>query len=491
MFSVPGDGYSRFPQACFAGIKKTDKETDKEDELRKRMKKTGDSLIEEDRKPGYNPNDWGVCIKGNGGKEGMLERCDFRQARDLMMEHVGPVGMQKAPLSACAGRILARAVTAQEDVPPFDRSPYDGYAFRAKDVEAASLQDPVTLRIVDYIAAGDVPHTGITAGTAAHLMTGAPVPEGADAVLPFEKTRFTDEEVTISSPVKPGSNVVRAGEDIRKGMTLCGAGVRIDAGLAGTLAGQGIFEPYVYKKPLVGVISTGSEILEEGETPAPGRIYNSNRYALQTACELAGCRSIYIGTVIDETDTIAQVIASALKTCDAVILSGGVSVGDFDCTPAAMEKAGVEILAHGLALKPGMAGAYGIFDDRKSDPSGGQGDGAIPVFGLSGNPAACMTAFYAVVLPVLRKMMGFAPEDCIPAKLRVRLSGDYSRKNQSARLLRGKVDLTAVVQEMQPAAGQGNQMLSTLAGSNAFAEIPAGTTVQAGETVDAFLMGDI
>jgi molybdopterin molybdotransferase len=113
------------------------------------------------------------------------------------------------------------------------------------------------------------------------------------------------------------------------------------------------------------------------------------------------------------------------------------------------------------------------------------------VFGLSGNPAACMTAFYAVVLPVLRKMMGFAPEDCIPAKLRVRLSGDYSRKNQSARLLRGKVDLTAVVQEMQPAAGQGNQMLSTLAGSNAFAEIPAGTTVQAGETVDAFLMGDI
>ena len=91
MFSAPGDGYSRFPQACFAGIKKTDKETDQEDELRKRMKKTGDSLIEEDRKPGYNPDDWGVCIKGNGGKEGMLERCDFRQARDLMMEHVGPV----------------------------------------------------------------------------------------------------------------------------------------------------------------------------------------------------------------------------------------------------------------------------------------------------------------------------------------------------------------------------------------------------------------
>lgn len=439
----------------------------------------------------------------------MLERCDYREARDVMMERVAPVGKEKAALSACAGRVLAQDVIAQADIPPFDRSPYDGYAFRAQDVEKASPESPVTLKIVDYIAAGDVPHVALTAGTAAHLMTGAPVPEGTDAVLPFEKTSFTEEEVTIDSPVKPGSNVIYAGEDVKKGMVLCRPGVRIDAGLAGTLAGQGVFSPAVYKKPLIGIISTGSEILEENEAPAPGRIYNSNRYSLQAACGIAGCKTIYIGTARDDTDVIAEMIKEAFEGCDAVILSGGVSVGDFDCTPAAMERAGVQVLVHGLALKPGMAGAYGIYmkkDDAENTDCGSEksvtdfsekeekeekeGGKAIPVFGLSGNPAACMTAFYAVVLPVLRRQMGIAAEACLLPQVRVRLAKDYSRKNQSSRLLRGKVDMTASVQEMEITGGQGNQVLSSLAGSNAFAEIPAGMSAEAGEAVDAFLIGD-
>ncbi len=437
----------------------------------------------------------------------MLERCDYTKVRDALMERVVPVDTEKAALSACAGRVLAREVAAQADIPPFDRSPYDGYAFRAADVENASPQSPVTLRIVDYIAAGDVPHVPVTEGTAVHLMTGAPVPEGADAVLPFERTHFTDEEVTIDTPVKSGSNVVYAGEDVRKGTVLCHPGVRIDAGLAGTLAAQGIFAPAVYRKPVVAVISTGTEILEENQAPAPGRIYNSNRYSLQAACELAGCQTVYIGTAMDDADVIAKMIMEAYAGCDAVILSGGVSVGDFDCTPKAMEKAGVQILAHGLALKPGMAGAYGICRRQRTadDPdffpekNGTDMDAAeqaeedriIPVFGLSGNPAACMTAFYAVVLPVLRRQMGIRADACIPARLRVRLAKDYSRKNQSSRLLRGKVDLTAAVHEMEITGGQGNQVLSSLAGSNALAEIPAGVSVPAGEAVDAFLIGEI
>ena len=425
------------------------------------------------------------------GTEKMLEGCDYRVARDAMLEQVRPVGTETAALSACAGRVLAQEIIAQADIPPFDRAPYDGYAFRAQDVESASAQSPVTLRIVDYIAAGDVPHTGIKAGEAAHLMTGAPVPEGADAVLPFERTRFTEDQVTIDFPVKAGSNVIYAGEDVRKGTVLCSPGVRIDAGLAGTLAGQGLFAPLVFRKPLVGIISTGSEILEENEVPAPGKIHNSNRYSLQAACQLAGCRTVYMGTARDDRDVIAGLIGQAFLTCDAVILSGGVSVGDFDCTPEAMVRSGVRLLAHGLALKPGMAGAYGIYDgDLEKDQPSADGSRVIPVFGLSGNPAACMTAFYAVVLPVLRRQMGLAPDTCLPVQVRVRLARDYSRKNQSTRLLRGKVDLTAVVQEMEITGGQGNQVLSSMAGSNAFAEIPAGETVQAQEPVDAFLMDD-
>ncbi len=414
----------------------------------------------------------------------MLKNCDYKIVRDVLLEKAAPVDTEEVPLQDCAGRVLAREILAQSDIPPFDRSPYDGYAFRAEDTAQASEEQPVTLRITDYIAAGDVPHCPVTAGTAAHLMTGAPVPEGADAVLPFEKTRFTEETVTISEPQKSGSNIVYAGEDVQKGQLLCPAGIRIDAGLAGTLAGQRILRPLVYRKPVVAILSTGTELLEEDEDPSPGRISNTNRYTLQAACTLAGCTAFYAGTARDDEDEISRLLTKAMESCDAVIISGGVSVGDYDCTPAAMEKAGIRLLARGLSLKPGMAGAYGICE-KEGNGSGGSGGKGIPVFGLSGNPAACMTAFYAVVLPVLKKRTGL--RQYLPEHVRVRLTEDYSRRNQSARLLRGRIDPGGTVQEMQISPRQGNQMLASFAESNAFAEIPAGASLEAGDIADAFL----
>ncbi|MDO5131522.1 MAG: molybdopterin molybdotransferase MoeA [Eubacteriales bacterium] len=413
----------------------------------------------------------------------MIERGDYRRIRDALLASVSAVDKEETALEAAAGRILAQDVIAAEDVPSFARSPYDGYVFRAEDVKNASAEHPVMLRITDYIPAGEMPHVKITAGTAAHLMTGAPVPEGADAVLPFEKTLFTEETVTIREPVPHGSNVILPGEDVRKGTVLAHSGTRIDAGLAGTLAGQGIFRPGVYRVPLVGVISTGTEILEEGDLPKTGKIYNTNRYSLQAACAEAGCRSVYFGTARDEEGAVCEMLLEALGTCDAVLLSGGVSVGDFDCTPAAMEKAGVKILARGAALKPGMAGAYGIFTRENKETGNPE---IIPVMALSGNPAACMTAFYAIALPVLKKRMGLA--DVLPQTLQVRLKKEYQRKNQSDRMLRGRIDLAASVQEMSVFEKQGNQMLSSLAGANAFALIPAGAVVPAGEPVEAFLL---
>lgn len=417
----------------------------------------------------------------------MLENSDFRVVRDRILARVGAVGTEQISLEAGAGRVLAAPVIAAADVPSFDRSPYDGYAFQAQDTAGASEGQPVTLRVVDYIAAGDVPHVRIGRGEAAHLMTGAPVPEGADAVLPFESTVFTDETVTVSRSVSSGSNVIYAGEDVRKGTVLCEKGAVIDAGLAGTLAGQGIFRPTVYKRPVIAVISTGSELLSEQEAPAPGKIYNSNRYALQAACADAGCQSIYIGTAADDEEEICRMIRTALKTCDGVVLSGGVSVGDYDCTPAAMERAGVQVLARGLNLKPGMAGAYGLYP---ADADAGQGEegscGDIPVMALSGNPAACMTAFYAVVLPVLKKLGG--RKQVLPQTLEVRLPGDYARKKQSTRLLRGKVDLAKVPQEVTISTRQGNQMLHSFSGADVLVEIPADASLHEGETAEAFLL---
>ena len=421
----------------------------------------------------------------------MLEKCDYRLVRNLMLEEVDPVDTETVPLEEAAGRVLALELTAAENVPSFNRSPYDGYAFRSEDVAGASEKSPVTLKVIDYIPAGDVPHAEVTEGTAAHLMTGAPVPEGADAVLPFEKTSFTDTEVTVFAPAAPGSNVVLAGEDVLKGTKLAEPGVLIDAGLAGVLAGQGRFMPLVYRRPLVGIISTGTEIADESEAPGPGKIYNTNRYSLQAACAQAGCRSIYIGTARDDAEVISAMIGKALESCDAVILSGGVSVGDLDCTPDAMQQAGVTLLARGVSMKPGMAGAYGVFRPEKNrggdeNENGGKEVRAIPVFALSGNPTACMTAFYAIALPVLKKRMGM--KDCLPVSFRVRVGADYRRKKQSLRLLRGKVDFSASAQTILIPEKQGNQMLSSLIGCNAFALIPADESVLAGETAEAFLM---
>lgn len=409
----------------------------------------------------------------------MIERGDYRQIRDALLAGALPVGRETVPLEDAAGRILAGDIAAVEDVPGFDRSPYDGYAFLARDTQEASPEKPVRLRVVDYIAAGDLPHTSLQPGEAARLMTGAPVPEGADAVLPFEKTVFARNTVEIREPAAAGSNIVRRGEDVRKGAILCRGGDEIDVGLAGTLAGQGIFRPEVFRVPVIGVLSTGSELLGDREIPVPGRIYNTNRYSLQAACAQAGCRSLYLGTAGDDAGEISALLRGGLEECDAVLLSGGVSVGDYDCTPAAMEEAGVEILARGAALKPGMAGAYGFFRGREGKD--------IPVFALSGNPAACMTAFYAIALPVLRKLGGRGRY--LPASLKVELEQGYGRKIPSARLLRGRVDFSAVTQKITIADGQGNQKLSTLAGCNAFAEIPAGETVEAGGHAEAFLIG--
>ena len=186
----------------------------------------------------------------------MLERPDFITARELLLERTGVTGTEAAMLSGSAGRVLAQEIRAAEDVPGFDRSPYDGYAFRSQDTRGADAFHPVTLSVVDMIAAGDVPHVEITIGTAARIMTGAPVPAGADAIVPYEVTKFSDTEVQIFHEAAEGQNIVRRGEDVRKGELLAAPGIRIDAGLSGVMAAQGVFRPQVYKRPVVGIIST-------------------------------------------------------------------------------------------------------------------------------------------------------------------------------------------------------------------------------------------
>lgn len=402
----------------------------------------------------------------------MLKNPDFVTARNLLLDIVQPVDTEERALSDCTGRILAESVSAAENVPPFDRSPYDGYAFRSEDTIEATKENPVTLYIIEEVPAGAVPTKVCTKNTAVKILTGAPIPEGANAVINYERTEFTESSVKLFAPVKSGENIVRKGEDVRKGDILIRQGQPIDPGTAGTLAAQGVARPKVYRRPKVGVISTGNEVIEAGTPLTPGKIYNSNRYTLSAALQEIGCESIYLGLAGDSPENICELMKKGLAECDAVVTTGGVSVGDYDFTPDAMEKAGVNILFRGVALKPGMACAYG------------EKDGKL-VCGLSGNPASSLTNFYMVAVPALKKMAGRS--DYLPKEIQVTLNTDFKKKSPATRLLRGKLDISDGTVRLAIPKDQGNVVISSAIGCDGMAVVPAGSgPITAGTPLKGF-----
>ena len=403
-----------------------------------------------------------------------LTNVSWMEARDLLLDHASPVETESVPLAACAGRVLAFDLQAGSDVPPFDRSAYDGYALRSADVAQASPEHPVTLSVTETIPAGKVAALPVTPGHAAHLMTGATIPDGADCVIMFEKTRFTETSVTLSEPLSPGDNIVRRGEDVRAGSLLAPCGTCIDAGLAGTLAAQGVGQARVYRKPVIGLISTGSEVTEVGKPLEAGKIYNANRASLTALMEQEGCRVRYLGLAGDEAAAISELITQGIRECDAVILTGGVSVGDWDVTPEAMTRSGVTLLVRGVSMKPGMACAYGTAGGR-------------PVIGLSGNPASAVTNFCACVLPAVRRLCG--RKDVLPQPVMASLIRGFRKASPADRFLRGQLMLEDGTVRFAAAPDQGNVVLSGTIGCRAFLLIPAGSQpLTAGAALSGFLI---
>lgn len=404
----------------------------------------------------------------------MLEHVEFDIGRDALLQAVTPVGTEEIALSAAGGRVLAQNLPAAGDVPPFDRSPYDGYAFRAADVKNASREIPVTLRILEEIAAGAVSHVPVRSGTAVKILTGAPIPPGADAVIKYEETEFTAEAVTIFQSAKAGDNIVRRGEDVKAGEILAQSGQVIDPGLGGMLAGQGVYRPAAYKKPRVGVLSTGNEVVDEVEGELPeGKIRNTNRYMLEAALTAAGCEPVYLGIAGDNAEAICEAMKAALPGCDAIVLTGGVSVGDYDMTPAAMEMLGAEMLLRSLRLKPGGACAYAMKEGKL-------------LCGLSGNPASAMTNFYAVALPALRKLAGHREPKL--TEITLTLAGDFRKKSPQTRIMRGTLSLEAG-KVMFRHREQGNAVIRSLVGCDALAVVPAKSgPLPAGTVLKGFLL---
>lgn len=402
----------------------------------------------------------------------MKRGLDWRTARDELLRLVVPVDSQMLPLAQCSGRCLAENIAAVQAVPPFDRSPLDGYAFRSVDTDPNS---PVTLRILEEIPAGHLPTCTVTEGTAVKILTGAPIPNGADAVSKFEETEFTAEHVTLKRQYQPGENIIFRGEDVSPGDLLGHKGQRVDAGLAGALAAQEIAAVNVHRIPKVGILTTGTELRQPFETDNGASIPNSNRTALETALRLLNCEPVFCGAPGDSVEEISSALTQALADCDMVITTGGVSVGDYDCTPAAVEHCGAELLIQNLKLKPGGKCCFGTYGDKL-------------IACLSGNPASGMTCFYAVVMPAIRRLTG--AENTAQKEVIARIAADFPKGSKQPRLLRGVLDWAEEGLCFTPAPAQGNGTLHTLAGANAFAEIPGGSgPLQAGEVVRVCYIG--
>ncbi len=392
---------------------------------------------------------------------------DYTLANELLVKQVHGIDCEMIGIENAYGRVLGEDFVANENVPFFARSPYDGYAFRAADTRDCKEGRSVMLEVIDNIRAGEVSAGTVVPGTAIRLMTGAPVPEGADAICKFEDTIYTDTRVMISRVYQSGENVVAIGEDIKKGTVLAKKGSLIDPGLIGTFASLGITECRVYKKLKVGLFSTGDEVISIEELLSPGKVRNSNRYIIGAALERAGMETVYIGHAADDVGDLCRLIKAGESMCDVIISTGGVSVGDYDLVPEAMLQAGYEVFVRGVDIKPGMACAYGVKGDRL-------------MLALSGNPASALTNLECVCLPALKKMAGFTEYQHTAIKMT--LEDELQKGANGIRFVRGRLEYEDGRTVLKASSEQGNTVISSAIGTNAYGiikdrqgPIPAGT----------------
>lgn len=379
---------------------------------------------------------------------------------------------EQIALADSLGCVLAEDVKAILPSPPFDRSPYDGYAFRGEDTLTCSKDQPATLRITEEIPAGKAPTIEITKGFAAKILTGAPIPKGANATIKYEKTEFTVSDVRIFEPVKPNTDIVRAGDDIPAGAVISNKGTVITAPLLGLLSGQGITTVTVYKKPVVTVINTGSELVEAGNPLPEAMIYNSNAYTLSGYLSNLGLLPQNAGIVSDDPDAIADRVFKALKSSDMVITTGGASVGDYDWAVTSAEKLGADVLFWKIDMKPGGSIMAAVKDGKL-------------ILGLSGNPGAAVLSLLRIACPYIRKLCGRA--DLSLPVIDAFLKEPLKKASPKQRIVRGRLEIIDGKAYFAENEGQGNGAVSSLVGCDLLGEIEAGSPpLPAGTKIKAY-----
>ena len=319
------------------------------------------------------------------------------EAIRVVLQHTSAIDGTYVDLMDALGCTLREDVRSDIDMPPFDKATMDGYAVVGQDVADARQENPAVLEVIEEIPAGSVPGKVVSNGQASRIMTGAPMPDGADTVVMVEDTVAERDGlgVRVLAVTEEGRNVVPLGEDVRCNQIVLEAGTLIRPPEIGILATVGVVSVPVYRRPIVGVVATGSEIVEPGNHPAAGQIRNSNGYSMMAQALRSGAETRYLGIVEDDEAALNAVISRGLEECDVVLLSGGVSAGIYDLVQGAMRDCGVEIFFDRIRMKPGKPLTFGA-------------RGKKLVFGLPGNPVSAVVGLELLVRPAVRKMQSMS-----------------------------------------------------------------------------------
>lgn len=396
----------------------------------------------------------------------MLTDIAVEQALDIVLKSVSCLDGERRGILDCLGHVLAEDIAADMDIPPFDNSAMDGYAVRAIDTGGASQDNPITLRVIADLPAGYTPTSQVRQAETVRIMTGAPMPEGTDAVVRIEDVDRGTDTVRLFKPVASGDDVRRAGEDVKKGDKVLINGSLVRPGEIGMLATLGRKEAQVIRAPRIAVLTTGDELVEPGEPVVPGKIRNSNLYSLSAQVAACGAVPIPLGVARDTAGELEDKVQEGIKKADILITSGGVSVGDYDMVKTVLARMG-EILFWRVRMRPGSPVVFGLLQGK-------------PMFGLPGNPTASMVTFEQFVRPAALKMAG-----------RTRL-----RRREVEAIMEGTVKnrtgfrnfVRAIAVErggewfVRLAGAQGSAMLRTMIQSNALLVVPETTkTLQPGD----------
>lgn len=374
-----------------------------------------------------------------------------REAYDLMMSVASPLGTETVPLREACGRVLAQDVVCDVEMPPFNRAAVDGYACRREDLGGE-------LAVIEEVQAGQVPRKKVEAGECARIMTGAPVPDGADVVVMVEETREVGGGRIRFDGAKTASNISPRGEDVKVGDVILRRGTVMTAARMGALcAGIGRERVEVHRKARVGLVATGNELVEPWEQPPPAGIRNTNSHQLMAQVEAMGARGFYYGIAPDRREALLEKTMTGGEACDLLVMSGGVSAGVYDLVPGVLEDAGYQILFRGVAMQPGKPLVFGI-------RSGGF------CCGMPGNPVATFVVFELFLKPFLYALMGHV---FMPRTVRAVLEADFRLKKQE-RQTTIPVVFTGP-DSVTPMEYHGSAHIRAIAGADGLLVVPAGS----------------